>query len=515
MGASDAYKRNRPETLGTAFAGDARFPHRERIGVLLVQHEANSFAATTTGLAAFQMRFGADADTMTGANSEIDGACDAIRELGGVAVPLLSAHAMPSGPLDEDAYDQLCDIAVRSVRTGGHLDALVVSLHGALCSVDTTRGDRELLAAIRAEVGADLPIALTLDLHGNVTPALCALAQVTAGYQTNPHVDQRATGRRAATMLAALMAGSIRPVTAVETCPAIFPDESLRIPGGVLADILERARNTAPASVIDISVFPTQPWLDAPGVGFTAVATAHDDESAARATASAIVREVWDRRREFVVDRLLAPPAALGAAQASEVRPFIITEAADAPTAGASGDGTGMLRALVDEASTRSALVTIADPEAVAECHAAGEGAAVSLRVGATIDPRWSTPVEFSGVIERVGTGDYTLTGVGYTGMTATMGRFAVVRRGALAVLITELPAWSSDPGTWRHAGLEPYDVDVLCVRSCTDYRANFPDSAPSAVVADVPGAAASRLERLRFERCDVVPFPVDPDATY
>ena len=75
--------------------------------------------------------------------------------------------------------------------------------------------------------------------------------------------------------------------------------------------------------------------------------------------------------------------------------------------------------------------------------------------------------------------------------------------------------AWSSDPGTWRHAGLEPYDVDVLCVRSCTDYRATFPASAPSAVVADVPGAAASRLERLHFERCDVVPFPVDSDATY
>jgi hypothetical protein len=33
--------------------------------------------------------------------------------------------------------------------------------------------------------------------------------------------------------------------------------------------------------------------------------------------------------------------------------------------------------------------------------------------------------------------------------------------------------------------------------------------------VADVPGAATARLERLRFQRCDVVPFPVDPDATY
>lgn len=504
MGASDAYKRNRLETLRTA-----------RVGALLVQHEANSFARHTTALDAFTMRFGTDADGMAGANSEIDGACAAIRELGGEAVPLLSAHAMPAGPLDEESYDQLRDTAVRSLRGRGRLDALVVSLHGALCSAETARGDRELLEAIRDEVGPAMPIALTLDLHGNATPALCALAQVTTGYHTNPHVDQAETGRRAVAMLASVMAGTLRPVTAVETCPAIFPDESLRIPGGVLADIVDRARSTAATSVVDISVFPTQPWLDAPGIGFTAVVTAHADEAAARRTASAIAREVWDRRHEFVVDRLLTPPAAIEASLASRVRPFVIAEAADAPTAGASGDGTGMLRALLAHPSDPAALITIRDQPAVAACHAAGEGATVSLSVGATIDQRWCEPVELSGVVERLGAGAYTLTGTGYTGMAATMGRFAVVRRGALHVLITELPAWSSDPGTWVHAGLDPFDVDLLCVRSCTDYRANFPDSAATAVVADVPGAAASRLDRFRFERCDVIPFPVDRDAAY
>lgn len=500
--------------IGTALDGD-RFSAGQRIGVLLVQHEANSFAMDTTALGAFTVRFGADADGMAGANSELDGACAAIRELGGEAVPLLSAHAMPAGPLDEDAFDELRDLVVRALDGHGRLDGLVVSLHGALCSADTARGDRELLTAIRDRVGAEMPIALTLDLHGNATASLCALAHVTTGYHTNPHIDQAGTGRRGVAMLASVMAGTLRPVTAVETCPAIFPDESLRIPGGVLADILDRARANAADSVRDISIFPTQPWLDAPGIGFTAVVTAHDDQLAAQLVASAVAQEVWDRRHEFVVDRLLPPPAALAASLGAGVRPFIITEAADAPTAGASGDGTGMLAALLDAPSDRSTLITIRDPEAVAACHAAGDGAAVSLRVGAAIDPRWCEPVELTGTVERLGAGAYTLTGTGYTGMPATMGRFAVVRRGALRVLVTEIAAWSSDPGTWRHAGLDPFEVDVLCVRSCTDYRANFPDAAASAVVADVPGAAASRLERLRFERCDVVPFPIDPDATY
>jgi hypothetical protein len=46
---------------------------------------------------------------------------------------------------------------------------------------------------------------------------------------------------------------------------------------------------------------------------------------------------------------------------------------------------------------------------------------------------------------------------------TATMERVAVLSRGALRVLITEPTAWSSDPGTGRHAGLAPFHADVLC----------------------------------------------------
>lgn len=512
---------------GTGLAmnhGGARFLCSDRIGVLLVQQETNSFAARPGTLDSFTVLSGAEAEwRLRGANSEFVGALDELRERGATAVPLLYAHALPAGPLDQASYAQLRDRAIGSIREAEPLDGLVVCLHGALSSTEEPEGDRSLLAAIRDEVGATLPIALTLDLHGNATAELCALAQVVTGYRTNPHVDLAETGRRGVTLLAAIMTGELVPTTAVETCPAIFPDESLRIPMGILGRVLDRAVADAGESIVDISVFPTQPWLDAPGIGFTAVVLAHDDTAAARRVARTITRTVWQRRDEFVVDRLLAPADALAAAEAeaeaSGVRPFVITEAADAPTAGATGDGTSMLHALIERGVGRHArldvLTTIVDAAAVRECHIAGPGNTVSLLVGATLDPRWSPPAALGGQVERLGDGDYTLTGVGYTGMRASMGRFAVVRRGGLRVLITELPAWSADPGTWRHAGLDPHDVDVLIVRSCTDYLANFPASAATSVVADVPGVASPRLTRLRFERCGVVPYPVNPEATY
>jgi microcystin degradation protein MlrC len=262
-------------------------------------------------------------------------------------------------------------------------------------------------------------------------------------------------------------------------------------------------------------VFPTQPWLDAPGIGFTAVVTTDADPRAADALARAITRAVWERRHEFVAERLLPVDEVLAAAARATVRPFVVSEAADAPTAGTAGDGTGMLGALARWAGDRSAALTVVDPAGVAACHVAGVGATLALSVGASIDTRWEPPVDLEGVVTAVGDGDYALTGVGYHGMIVSMGRFAVLRCERTVVLMTERPAWSADPGTWRHAGIDPDDVDVLVVRSNTDYLANFPASAATSVVADVPGAATPRLARLTFDRCGVVPYPIDPDANY
>jgi len=494
----------------------AHFEHQERIGVLLLQQESNSFAIRPGTIDQFTMLTGAEAVAqLAGANSEFTGACDELERRGATPVPLLYAHALPSGLLDEASYLRLQALVLAALQDSEAISGLVVCLHGALATQTDRRGDYRILRAIRYEVGEHMPIALTLDLHGNATRELIALAEVVTGYRTNPHVDQADTGRRAATLLTATMTGALAPTTAIETCPAIFPDESLRIPGGILDDLLDDAVAAASGSVIDVSVFPTQPWLDAPGIGFTTVVLADDDHAGARRLAREITRTVWRRRHEFVVERLLAPKKALARALASDVRPFVITESADAPTAGAAGDNPAMLRALTIWGADRTMLTTIVDAPATVACHGAGVGATLSLRIGGSIDQRWAARVSITGKVVLVGDGDYQLTGVGYTGMTVSMGRFSVLRRGGLHLLITELPAWSADPGTWRHAGLDPYDVDVLVVRSCTDYIANFPASAPSAVIADVPGATTPRLTRLAFEHCDVVPYPIDPKARF
>jgi len=476
---------------------------------MLVQQESNSFAFRGSSLRDFTIhRSDAAAAELDGANSEFDGAMQEIARRGGTAVPILHAHALPGGILDRDGFAALVRLVLDSLAGAGRLDALVLCLHGAMSSVGEPSADAALAEAVAAAAG--VPIALSLDLHANCTPRLCAPATVVTGYKTNPHVDLAATGARAAALLCAAVRGSFVPTSAVAMRPVILPDESLRIEHGVLGDVLDRVLATAPASVVDVSVFPTQPWLDAPGVGFTAHVTAHDDAGAAHVVADRLASEVWRRREEFVVDNMAPPTECLRRAAASGTRPAIVTESADAPTAGGSGDSPALLHALAEAGLRDDAVVlaTIVDGGAVAACHDAGPGGTVDVRVGASVDPRFHEPFPLRGEVVRTGSGRYVLGGAGYLGLGATMGRFAVVRSGPLRLLVTEQPAWSADPETWRHAGLDPFDADVLVVRSCTDYLANFPATGPSALVADVPGPCTPRLSRLRFSIASPPPWP-------
>jgi microcystin degradation protein MlrC len=74
-------------------------------------------------------------------------------------------------------------------------------------------GEGELLRRVRSVVGNELPIAITLDPHANVSEQMCALADIIVSFKTYPHIDMRDTGRQAGEILQRTMAREIKPRT--------------------------------------------------------------------------------------------------------------------------------------------------------------------------------------------------------------------------------------------------------------------------------------------------------------
>ncbi|HWE62198.1 MAG TPA: MlrC C-terminal domain-containing protein, partial [Chloroflexota bacterium] len=104
------------------------------------------------------------------------------------------------------------------------------------------------------------------------------------------------------------------------------------------------------------------------------------------------------------------------------------------------------------------------------------------------------------------------LSGPVFNGMEVSMGRYAVVRSGGLAVLLTERPACTFDPETYRHVGLAVESADVIVVRSATLFRAGFSGVAGDIKILDLSGASTPRLDTLEFVRA---PRPLYPQEDW
>jgi microcystin degradation protein MlrC len=482
-----------------------------RVGVASISQETNTFSPLPSTVADFEasgILEGPDmGPAVAGTNTEAAGALAALDGTGAVGVPVIRAWAMSSGRLTEGALADLCDRLRRRLRQAAPLDALVLSMHGALAADGTDSADLALLRAARAEVGPDTPIGVCLDLHANVTEPLVAECDVLIGYHTYPHVDQGETGARIARLVLTRLSGADL-VTRMAKRPMILPGEGQAIDGplGILRALAD-ARTRPP--ILDISLFPVQPWLDVARLGSAVTVTSAGDPGAAEALAEDLADRFWDARDAFAVE-LVPPVEALDRARAAVRRPIVMSESADSPTAGTPADSPAMVRTLLEQGGDLRAMVTLVDRTAVDRCAVAGPGARVSLTVGAGVERRFHDPVPLTGEVRLVGDGRHRLEGPVFTGLQVSMGRFAVVTTGRLDVLLTERPACTFDPTAFRHAGLSPEETDVVVVRSAHLFRAGWGPMADGAMILDLPGASTPRLSSLHFTRAPRPLYPVD-----
>ena len=181
-------------------------------------HESNTFKKGFTVLEDFRSEtylLGDAAIAERGdANTELAGFLDAAREAGWKVTHVISAHAGPGARVARTAFDDIAGQICAAVEANRQtLDGILLSLHGAMVTEFCEDGEGELLARLRAIVGPDMPIAVSLDLHANCTPLMCDLADVVLSYKTYPHIDMRERGLQAGRILEGRMAGRTRPRT--------------------------------------------------------------------------------------------------------------------------------------------------------------------------------------------------------------------------------------------------------------------------------------------------------------
>src|SRR5262245_19822924 len=242
-----------------------------RLGVAGFMHESNTFNPLRADRAAFAEQGLSFGPALLGewrdAHHEVGGFLGAAGELGFEPVPLLMAWATPSGPVTDEAFDEITGRLVEAVRRE-RPDGLLLALHGAMVAVSHADADGEVLARLRGALGPDFPVVLTLDLHGNLSERLVGLSTAAVAYRTNPHVDQRACGRRAAALLVRHLRGEVRLVQALAKPPLLVNIMVQDTSKELLRALMEEARaRQGRQGVLAVSLLPGFAYADVPQMG--------------------------------------------------------------------------------------------------------------------------------------------------------------------------------------------------------------------------------------------------------
>jgi microcystin degradation protein MlrC len=285
----------------------------------------------------------------------------------------------------------------------------------------------------------------------------------------------------------AILDRGAKPVTARIFIPALVRGPELITATGLYGKVIDRAKQMeAAGEALSAAVFIGNPFTDAPELGSQSVVVTDNDPEGAERLARELANKFWASHETMLAD--LVPLSEAIADAEKHGGPVTFTDAADAPSSGASGDSNTILAGLLAAGYRGRVIMPVVDAPAAERAHAVGVGAKLHLTNGEYLHE--------------------------VSGLPAHAGPTAVLRHGDIRILVVSHAVFMMDRAIFQAHGLDPEKADIIVVKSpgaairyFTFARANF--------VLDIPGATSANLKSLGHRVCPRPMFPLDDNVAF
>ena len=423
------------------------------------QHETNTFSPISTPLEAFNPHWGADAyQDQEHARTAMGAFIQIAQEENVEIITPVSGYANPSGTVCAKAYKKICDSIVAAVAAG--CDAILLDLHGAMVSEEAVDGEGSLLQRIKA-IAPNTPIAVALDLHGNVTPTMVQHSDIMVSFKTYPHIDMYETGLHSGRLLQKMLKGEVSPSIVYRQIPLLSHTLRSNTNEGAMKAAVDAAiEMESRPGILGISIMAGFSLADFEDAGMSVIVVADKNH----ATADLLANEVADTLQEMILTQAdgfvyestpieisLQKAAALAGAEGQG--PVLLLDHSDNVMSGGTCDTTDILEAALQFGLNNIAAGPIADPETVQKLISVGLNQEVTIELGNksgwTYRGKEKSPLKMTGVVKAISDGKITVTGPIFTGSTLNMGPSVLFKTKDVEIVICS-------------ERVEPYDIAVM-----------------------------------------------------
>lgn len=422
-------------------------------------------------------------------------------------LPIVRAWGGAGGTITAKTLDFLMERLIAGLKKALPIDALYLALHGAAASEKEDDVEGHVLSAVRHLLGEDIPIAVCLDHHANITRRMVQCADLLIGHETQPH-DPVATGRKTARILFGMLKGENHPTIDWQKIPMITPQDQFLTERGPMKEWFDLAREMERRpGVIDVSPYPMQPWLDVAEGGWAVVVHTENNPDLARSLAAESARKAWSMREQFWASDRVAPADAVRQAVAADTKLIILSDTGDSVYGGAPGDSTCILRQLLERQVPCITLVPIVDAEVVDAALSAGVGAHITVDLGGKVDRVFTRPVQVTGRVAGISRGvtlELPDRGV------CDLGRTALLEVGQIRIVVLDQRSFAiNHPVLYTHLGLEIGDAAIVVVKTASNFQF-FSRWRKGLIRVDSPGTTQSDLTAFPWKRILRPVYPLD-----
>ncbi len=473
--------------------------------------EVSTFNPKPTGYDDFTIRRGEEILAYHRAvRYEVSGAISILEAAADIQlVPAYSALLRTcGGALATSDWRRIADEFLAALRAAPAVDGVYFCMHGAMAS--DAEGDPEgyLLAEARKILGEEVPVVVSLDLHGILTDRMLLHSDALVAYHTYPHVDFFETGQRAARLLLRIMREGVRPVTAKVAIPALVRGDELITETGLFGQNIQIAQRyeRSPGGQ-SAGMFIGNPFTDVPALQSYSFAVSDNDPAMAERVALANAELFWTNH-----ERMQVPLVSLADLPALVLRQrggtLGLVDAADATSSGASGDSNAVVRCLREAGYRGRLLAPLVDAPAVQRAFAAGVGAELDIFLGGTIDPARFRPLGLSVKVRLLADGHMISESFGghwYAGPTA------VLESENFTFVVSTRPVHLYDRTFFYAHGQDPRNFDAVVIKSPHCQHRMYEAWCARMINIDAPGSTSANLRSLGHTRCPRPIFPLDP----
>ena len=484
-----------------------------RILVAECMQEISSFNPLPSGYENFHIERGTQMLAHLGRNTALGGALQTLQGAGFEPVLSMGARAGSAGLLSAEGWKRLSAEVLESIaaaaKTG--VDGVYFSMHGSMGADGELDPEGYLLTQTRKIVGNDIPIVISLDLHGVLTDRMLRQIDGVAIYHTYPHVDFASTGRRAARILQRLVTEKLRPVIARVVIPALVRGDELITRSGCYGELIREAtRLELEGTAMSAGIMIGNPFTDVPELCSQVVVATAGDKATAEAEALRLATEFWPLRHRMQ-GKLISLQRAI--AQATTiVGPVVFTDAPDATSSGATGDSNLILKGLRAAGYRKRVLAQIVDPSAAAAAHRAGVGASIDVGLGGALDTGRFSPMPVTARVRSLSDGRSRLETM-KTALDA--GPTAVLEFDNFTVVVFSRTLSLFDRAMYYSNGLDPRDFDLIVVKSPHTEHHMYDAWVDANFNIDVAGATSANLKSLGHSICARPMFPLDDGVEF